>query len=106
MVKDFPVRVYPTSPIEITFSNSRNQTNHTIQILLEKTKTVVTINGTIMTEEVPVVKYNSINDLIFRYKRNLISIDNKFDISGHFHLIRFIGFDSVRETSWIVQNSK
>ena len=105
-MKDFPVRVYPTGPIEITFSNSKNYTNHTIHILFEKTKTVVTINGTIITEEVPVVKYNNINDLIFKYKRNHISIDNKFDISGYFHAIRFIGFDSVRDTSWVIHNSK
>ena len=106
LVKDFPIRVYPVGPVQITFSNSKDQTNHTVQILMEKTKTVVTINGTKITEEVPVIKYNSLNNLILKYSKNHISVDSKFKIDGDLHSLRFIGFDSVKDTSWVIQNSK
>ena len=36
LLKDFPIRVYPVGPVQITFSNSKDQTNHTVQILMEK----------------------------------------------------------------------
>ena len=73
---------------------------------MEKTKTVVTINGTKITEEVPVIKYNSLNDLILKYSKNHISVDSKFKIDGDLHSLRFIGFDSIKDTSWVIQNSK
>ena len=73
---------------------------------MEKTKTVVTINGTKITEEVPVIKYNSLNNLIMKYSKNQISVDGKFKINGDLHSLGFIGFDSIKDTSWVIQNSK
>ena len=104
--KEFRVRIFPKGPVQIAFTNTQNQTNHTLVIMLENTKTTIFQNGSKSKDEVSMIKYNTLNDIHIRFTKAEISVNKHLFINGDFHFLRFIGFDSTLDSSWVVQESK
>ena len=104
--KNFQLRVYPTGPVVITFSNTRDQMNHTVAFLIENTKIEVHHNGTEIDKEASSIKYNAINILEIKYSKTQIVFDRKIQVLDDFHALKFISFKSTKHAVWIVQQSK
>ena len=105
----FQVRIFPKGSVEIAFTNTRNQTNHTVVWMLQNTGTTIYHNGSKTADEESIIKYNELNDIHISFTTTQITVKNldhkKITITGDYHFLRFIGFDSTLDSSWVVQES-
>ena len=106
MEKEFPVRIFPKGSVKIAFSNTKNQTNHTVVFMLENTRSAIYQNGSRIRDEVAIISYNTLNDVHISFTKTQITLNKKINITGDYHFLRFIGFDSMLDSSWVVQESK
>ena len=108
--KQIKFRVFPTSPINITFSNARNISNHTVTFELSASATKLIVNETSIeiysTPNHVGVKFGKLNDYNIQFTTTNILFNGKISARGHFQELRFIRFASVGHVSWTVEESK
>ena len=98
--------MYPLGPVIIIFSDTRDQLHHTVEFVVENTKTSVLHNGTEIKEEASGLKYNAINSLEISFSETQIIFDKNIQVLNDFYALRFISFKSDNVASWVVQQSK
>ena len=108
--KKVSFRVFPEGPVKVILSKTRDQLNNSIIFYIEEEETTVEgvgCNFDYLSNEssATILKLNSINDIEISITKSEINYQDRIVIKGLFEDLKFIGFDSDLQASWIVQKS-
>ena len=106
LYKLFEIRVFPSDSINITFSNTEDQTNETLVFFIEESLTTVFKNNLEIERIDMKLKMDELNVIEILFKATEINFNNLRILNGTFSRLLLIGFSSVQHSSWVVEESK